>query len=230
MATGWATPGKWWTPAIDSVVDALLDDADQRSACAALARQRALDGVSLAETVDDIGALFAAARLGSPPYEIVRAVALAWGEAARSSIAAAGCTDPRTGLGTATHVEARLGEMYTEGRKYGFSPSETHALVIVELDTVGENGDPWNDNLRMSDVAECLRTVFDAGQVMGVTGPGRVVVVAARATGLPRTVEGLRRMMQDWRGSGSGPGPMIWVEALPVAQASAERLLSTLCA
>jgi len=230
LAAGWATPGGWWTPAIDDVVQAVLDDGDHRSACAELARQRALRGCSLAETIDDIGALFAAARLGTPPYEIIRAVALAWAEAAQSSIEAAGCVNPSTGLGTAAHVEARLGEMYAEGRKYGFSPSETHSLVVVELSAVGEIGDPWDDALRISDVAECLRTVFDSGQTMGLTAPGRVVVIVPRAADLPRTIDGVRRMLHEWRRVGVGsPGALIWVETLPAGQVAAGRLLSTLC-
>jgi hypothetical protein len=230
LATGWATPGGWWTPAIDAVVEAVLDDGDYRSACAELARQRALRGCSLAETIDDIGALFAAARLGTPPYEITRAVALAWAEAAQASIEAAGCVNATTGLGTAAHVEARLAEMYAEGRKYGYSPSETHSLVVVELSAVGQIGDPWDDALRISDVAECLRTVFDGGQTMGLTGPGRVVVIVPRAADLPRTIDGVRRMLHQWRRVGVGsPGALIWVESLPVGQVAAERLLSTLC-
>lgn len=227
---GWATPGAWWTPAIENVVEALLDDGDHLPACTELARERALAGCSLAETIDDLAALFAAARLGSPPFATVRAVSVAWAQAAADRIEAAGCTNPRTGLGTAAHVEARLQEMYAEGRRHGFSPAETHALVVVELPALAEVGDPWDDALHMSDVAECLRTVFDAGQVMGLAAAGRVVIVAPRAADLPRTIEGLRRMLQDWRRVGiDRTGPLCWIETLPNSPTGAGRLLATLC-
>jgi hypothetical protein len=225
---GWATPGSWWTAAIEPVVDAVLDDEDHVPACIELARERALSGCTLAETIDDVGALFAAARLGSPPFATVRAVSVGWAQAAQDRIEAAGCSHPFTGLGTAAHIETRLSEMYAEGRRYGFSPSETHAFIIVELPALNESIDPWDDKLRMSDVVECLRTVFDAGQVIGMVAPTRIVIVVPRAADLPRTVEGLRRMLQDWRGMGTEQGPLIWSEALPVTQVGAGRLLSSL--
>jgi hypothetical protein len=225
----WATPGSWWTPAIEPVVEAILDDEDHVPACVELARERALSGCSLAETIDDLGALFAVARLGTPPFATVRAVSIGWAQAAQDRIEASGCTHPITGLGTATHVETRLNEMYAEGRRYGFSPAETHALIVIELPALAESIDPWDDNLRMSDVVDCLRTFFDAGQVMGMAAPSRVVVVVPRAADLPRTVEGLRRMLQDWRRAGlDRPSPLIWSEALPVTQVGAGRLMTSL--
>jgi GGDEF domain-containing protein len=230
LEAGWATPGEWWTPAIEPVVEALLDDEDHLSACAELAAHRARSGCPLAETLDDLGALFAVARLGTPPFETVRAVSVAWVDAAQQQIEAAGCTHPGTGLGTAAHVEARLAEMYAEGRRHGYSPAETHALVVIELPAVAQVGDPWDAALRMSDVSDCLRTVFDAGEVMGVAGQSRVVVVVPRAADLPRTIEGLRRMLQDWRSNNlGGPGPIIWMESLPTNRPGAERLLASLC-
>jgi hypothetical protein len=230
LEAGWAVPGAWWTASIEPLVEALLDDEDHVPACIELARERALAGCSLAETIDDLGALFTAARLGTPPFATVRAVSVGWAQAAQHRIEAAGCTHPRSGLGTAAHVETRLREMYAEGRRHGFSPSETHALVVVELPALAEVADPWDDSLRVSDVAECLRTVFDAGQVMGFAGPGRVVVIVPRAADLPRTIEGLRRLLQDWRRAGiDRPGPLIWIEPLPVSDVGAGRLLSTLC-
>ncbi|HEX3830167.1 MAG TPA: hypothetical protein VHV82_23110 [Sporichthyaceae bacterium] len=227
---GWSRPGIWWTPAIELVVDAILDDEDHVPACIELARERALSGCGLADTIDDLGALFVAARLGTPPFATVRAVSVGWAQAAQDRIEASGCSHPLTGLGTAAHIETRLGEMYAEGRRYGFSPAETHALIIVELPALNDSVDPWDDNLRMSDVVECLRTVFDAGQVMGMVGPSRIVIVVPRAADLPRTVEGLRRMLQDWRRAGiDRPGPLIWSEALPVTEVGATRMLSSLC-
>jgi GGDEF domain-containing protein len=229
LEAGWSAPGHWWNPAVDAVAEALLDDEDPTGPCAQLARHRAVDGVSLEETIGDLAALWSVARLGSPTFAATRAASLAWVEAAQHRIEAVGCIDSRTGLGTTSHVEARLSELYAEGRRHGYSPAETHALVVVELDAVAETGNPWDLALRLSHVAECLRTVFDAGQVIGMAGPGRAVAVVPRATDLPRTAEALRRMLNEWRRTGTGAGPMVWVESLPVERPAAQRLLHSLC-
>lgn len=194
--------------------------------CAELARRRGREGVTLAETLDDIAALFRAARLGDPPFATVRTASVNWLSAAQGRIEAVGCVDPRYGLGTAAHLDARLAELYREGKRHGFSPAETHSLVVVELPAVAET--PWDDALRMSDVAACLLRVFDGGQAIGMITSRRAVVVTSRATGLPRSVEGLRRMLQDTRAVNAAAEPAIWIEPLPLERAEAGQLLATL--
>jgi hypothetical protein len=210
------------------LAEALLDDEDHLPIVAELARRRGREGVTLDETLDDIAALFTAARLGAPPFATVRTASVNWLAAAQGRIEAAGCVDPRYGLGTAAHLDARLAELYLEGERHGFSPAETHSLVIVELPVVAET--PWDDALRMSDVAHCLRTVFDGGQVMGMATPSRAVVVTARAVVMPRIVETLRQLLHDTRAISPTAEPAIWVEALPVERSAAGRLLATLTA
>lgn len=194
--------------------------------CAELARRRGRDGVTLEETLDDIAALFRAARLGDPPYATVRTVSVNWLSAAQGRIEAAGCVDPRYGLGTAAYLDARLAELYREGSRHGFSPAETHSLVVVELPAIAET--PWDDALRMSEVAACLLRVFDGGQAIGMITSRRAVVVTSRATGLPRTVEVLRRLLHDTRAVNAAAEPAIWIEALPQERAGAGQLLATL--
>jgi len=206
----------------------LLDDEDHLPACADLARRRGSEGVALTETLDDIAALFRAARLGDPSYAAVRTVSLNWLDAAQGRIDAAGCVDPRYGLGTAAHLDARLAELYQEGHRHGFSPAETHSLVVVELPEVAET--PWDDALRMSEVANCLRAVFDGGQTIGMATPRRAVVVAPRATDLPRAAEVLRRRLHRTRAVAPTAEPAIWIEALPIERADAGQLLATLTA
>jgi hypothetical protein len=228
LQTGWALPGAWWTSAAQTVVEALLDDDSHPEAYAELARQRAAAGVTLAETLDDLAALFVAARLGTPPYAITRAVSVAWVAAHQHAVEAIGCIDARHGLGTVAHVEARLSELYLEGARHGYSPAETHSLVVVQLREIRDSDDPWTDALRLSDVAQCLRTVFDAGQVMGLAGRDRVVVVAPRAADLPRSVEALRRLLKEWGPMAPAAQPDLWIEQLPTTRTSAGRLLSSL--
>jgi hypothetical protein len=230
VTAGWATPGYWWNEEVDAVVEAILDDGDHVTPCAELARRRARDGVSLAETLDDLGALFSAARLGSPPFQTLKAVSLAWTEASGQLSEAAGCVDPRSGLATTAHVRSRLFELYREAAWAGHNLGETHTLVFVELADRGEGGgDLWEDCLQMTDVAECMRAVFDAGQTIGLAGPGRAVAVVPRSTEVPRNVECLRRLLNDWHHFASGgPRPRIWVEPLPAASEAAGRLLNEL--
>lgn len=228
VEAGWATPGYWWNTSVDDVVDAVLDDGDHLSPFAELARWRAHDGVSLAETLNDLEALFTAARLGPPPFATVRAVSLAWAGAVAEYQESRGCIERRSGLATGAHVRARLAELYREATWAGHSLSETHCLVVVELAEV-DDGDLWNDALRMTDVAECMLAVFDAGQTIGLAGVGRAVAVVAKSSELPRNVECLRRLMNDWHRFGSpGPCPRIWVESLPSAGEAVGRLLNDL--
>lgn len=228
VEAGWATPGYWWNAAVDDVVDALLDDDDHIGPCSQLARYRARDGVSLAETLNDLEALFTAARLGPPPFATVRAVSLAWADAVAEYQETRGCVDRRSGLATGAHVRARLAELYREAGWAGHSLSETHCLVVVEL-VEPEDCDLWDDALRMTDVAECMLAVFDAGQTIGLAGKGRAVAVVARSSELPRNVECLRRLMADWHRFGSpGPCPRIWVESLPPVGENIGRLLNDL--
>ncbi len=204
----------------------MLDDEDHLSAVAELARRRGREGVTLEETLDDLSALFRAARLGEPSFATVRTASVNWLSSAQGRIEAAGCVDPRYGLGTAAHLDARLAELYQEGRRHGFSPAETHSLIVVELPAVAET--PWDDALRMSDVATSLRTVFDGGQVMGMATSRRAVVVTPRAVTMPHVISTLHRLLHDTRSVTAAAEPAIWIENLPQEHSDAGRLLTSL--
>ncbi|MGQ0466052.1 MAG: hypothetical protein ACT4QG_12095 [Sporichthyaceae bacterium] len=193
---------------------------------AELARRRGREGVTLEETLDDVAALFRAARLGDPPYATVRTVSVNWLASAWDRIDAAGCVDPRYGLGTAAHLDARLAELYREGARHGFSPSETHSLVVVELPAVAET--PWDDALRMSDVADCLRRVFDGGQAIGMITARRAVVLTWKGMGLSPAVEALRKQLHDSRAVTAAAEPAIWIKSLPQEPTEAGHLLAAL--
>src|ERR1700704_4177815 len=73
LATGWRMPDDWDTEAVDEVLAACRNRAPARgeaglaavgvtalaAACAGLGRSRARAGVGIAETIDDLAALFA---------------------------------------------------------------------------------------------------------------------------------------------------------------------------
>jgi hypothetical protein len=96
LAAGWRIPGDWDSEAIDEVLAACRNRAPASgeaglavvnagalaAACAGLGRSRARTGVGIAETIDDLAALFAV---------------LSWGEGGRAGLLAGG-EEGRAGL------------------------------------------------------------------------------------------------------------------------------------
>ncbi|HEY0693713.1 MAG TPA: hypothetical protein VGD71_32305 [Kribbella sp.] len=77
-----------------------------------------------------------------------------------------------TGLASLAHLRSRLGEIYREAELRGTSVPATYALVVVE--PLHRQGLPSVEReLRLIDVAECLRIVFRGGNVLGRIGPRR---------------------------------------------------------
>jgi GGDEF domain-containing protein len=225
-SNGWATTGDWWTPAIEAVADAVADGRDAAPSCAELGRVRAEDGASLAETMDDLTALYDVAGLGQPPYDAMRAISLAWAESSLQFLHALSCEDPLTGLATLAHLRTRIAESYREAERIGRPVAASHAVLVVELvdDMVG----PWERTLRLTDIAECMRAVFSGGETLARASDRRALALVTRRTDLPRTVEALRRLLVDWRVGEPVEPPRIWVEGLPYTGRSAVRLLDEL--
>jgi hypothetical protein len=107
LAAGWRIPGDWDSEAVDEVLAACRNRAPASgeaglaavrpgalsAACAGLGRSRARDGVGIAETIDDLAALFAVLGWG----EGGRAGLLAGGEEGKAGLLAAG-EEGRAGL------------------------------------------------------------------------------------------------------------------------------------
>src|SRR6201989_529715 len=117
LATGWRMPDDWETQAVGEVLAACRNRALARgdaglaaagapalaAACAGLGRSRARAGGGIAETIDDLGALFAVlgegeGRQWDPPLRLVGAIAEGWAEESVSQFAHVGCEDPLSGL------------------------------------------------------------------------------------------------------------------------------------
>jgi hypothetical protein len=100
LGAGWRIPGDWDSDAVDEVLAACRNRAPASgeaglaavrpgaltAACAGLGRSRARDGVGIAETIDDLAALFAVLGWG----EGGRAGLLAGGEGGRAGLLAGG--------------------------------------------------------------------------------------------------------------------------------------------
>jgi hypothetical protein len=107
LAAGWRIPGDWDSEAVDDVLAACRNRAPASgeaglaavragaltAACAGLGRSRARDGVGIAETIDDLAALFAVLGWG----EGGQAGLLAGGEEGKAGLLAAG-EEGRAGL------------------------------------------------------------------------------------------------------------------------------------
>ena len=120
---------------------AVVGDDRLTAACTGLGRSRARAGIGIAETIDDLAALFAvlgaesasehadpggrdrAGRGSAPPLRLVCAIAEGWAEESVAQLAQ-GCEDPLSGLATLPYLRTRLAEVYREAEQGGTSPAE----------------------------------------------------------------------------------------------------------
>ena len=206
LATGWFSPADWWDPACDAVVESVLSGADPLAPVARLGRVRAELGCTIEESLDDLAALFVAAGAQEPSLETVRALAGGWAESGLQEVGAASCFDSVTGLCTRAYLEARLAELYRDGRPG--HPADQLCLVIVDIGIPGDlNGLP-----ALHRTSEMLRRTFTKGSTLARIGPGRFLAVTAAGPALPghlKTLEGLLSGHED------DTAAAVWVESLP---------------
>lgn len=211
-----------------AIAEALRDGADVVPASDEVGRQLATDGVSLVEALDGLSALYRSIAGGEPAFDAVRALSSSWAEASLVYLHTLSCEDPLTGLSSLAHLRSRLGELYREAELRGTSVSRTHALVVVEpLNPPGTS--PFDRELRLVDVAECLRIVFCGGDVLGRVGSHRAAALVGREPNLPEQVATARALITQWRLDTDVPQlARIWIEGLPNTDAMAGRVLDEL--
>jgi hypothetical protein len=211
-----------------AIAEALRDGADVVPASDEVGRQLAADGVSLLEALDGLSALYRSIAGGEPAFAAVRALSSSWAEASLIYLHSLSCEDPLTGLSSLKHLRSRLGEIYREADHRGTSVPATHALVVVEpLNPAGTS--PFDRELRLIDVAECLRIVFAGGDVLGRVGSHRAAALVRREPNLPDQVETVRALITQWRLDTEEPRlDRIWIEGLPATDPMATRLLDEL--
>ncbi|GAB3950091.1 hypothetical protein GCM10029976_084220 [Kribbella albertanoniae] len=211
-----------------AIAEALHDGADVVPASDEVGRRLAADGVSLLEALDGLSALYRSIAGGEPAFAAVRALSSSWAEASLIYLHTLSCEDPLTGLSSLAHLRSRLGELYREAEFRGTSVPQTHALVVVEpLNPPGTS--PFERELRLVDVAECLRIVFCGGDVLGRVGARRATALVGRDPNLPEQVETVRALITQWRLDTDVPQlARVWIEGLPGSEAMAERVLDEL--
>lgn len=207
LAGGWFSPADWWDPACDAAVESLLSGGTDLLPCVArLGQVRAELGCTIEESLDDLTALFVASGATEPPLQAVRALAGGWAESGLREVGAASCFDSVTGLSTRAYLEARLGEMYRDGRPG--HPADQLCLVVVDMDipsTLG--GLP-----ALHRTSEVLRRTFTTGTTLARIGTGRFVAVAAIGPALPGHLKALESLLADHDDETTAA---VWVESLP---------------
>jgi hypothetical protein len=249
LATGWRMPDDWDSEAVEEVLGACQNRALARgeaglaavgatalaAACAGLGRSRARAGVGIAETIDDLAALFAVLGGGGgertgvlgggeggrwdPALRLVGAIAEGWAEESVSQFARGGCEDPLSGLATLSYLRTRLAEVYREAEQGGTSPAETHRLLVVGLP---RRPDPWRRLALPILVGRDLRAAFPGGETLSLAKPGPAIALVPARRDLPLQYARLRRNIQ------AAFGTQIRMTPLPGRLTEALRLVDEL--
>jgi hypothetical protein len=217
-----------------AVVEALQDETDVVPASTEVGRKLADDGVPLPDALDGLHAAYNAVHGTEPAFDAIRALSQSWSESSLQYLHSLSCDDPLTGLASLAHLRSRLNELYRESELIGTPVSHTHALVMVEA-LPPLDGTNVDRELRLVDIAECLRIVYCGGEVLARIGLTRGAALVARTDGLPEQVETVRALITAWRREDDDglelddfPVPRVWIEGLPTSVEWAGRLLDEL--
>lgn len=222
LGNGWLAADDWHTEAVDAVARAVLPGTplvEVAVACGRLGRSRAEAGIGIAETIEDLGALFAAVGPAGPPLRLVSAVAEGWAEEGLARYAQACCEDPLTGLTTMCYLRTRLTEVYREAGQLGTSPAGTHRLLVIRW---LRRPDPWRRMARAIRFSHDLRAAFPGGDTLADASPRSVIALVKARGDLPARYAGLRRAIRI-----SG-GAQVRMAPLPALLAEALRLVDEL--
>jgi hypothetical protein len=227
QAGGWLVGDDWHTEAVDAVITATyITDADAGAlllACARLGRSRAKAGIGIAETIDDLAALFAVlgqegkeGKEEEPPLHLVCSIAEGWAEEGLAQLTASGCEEPLSGLATVPYLRTRLAEVYREAAQNGTSPAETHRLLVVRLP---RRADPWPRMALAILVGHDLRAAFPGGETLSLArqnGTGLALALVGAHGDLPLRYARLRRTVHATFGTQirMTPLPGLLAEAL----------------
>lgn len=172
---GWRIPGDWWTPAVDAVLDAVIEEDGLAGPCARLGAARAEAGVGLAEAFDDLFSFFAVLhRL--PPAFVVRRFAESYAESAPEAENSTESIDPLTGFARVDYLRHRLGEVYREAAALGVRAHTRHGLLSVRFDTLPPG---WGDVTSRLAAGRVLRSTFSRGETIANVGPSVTAVLTA---------------------------------------------------
>lgn len=205
-------------------MEAVVDRRDVGAACAELGRARGEAGVGMAETLDDLCALYVELPAGVPPLDGLRALAVAWAEAGVAPLREVTCEDPLSGLASAAYLRTRLAELYREVERSGRTVSSRHGLLVVPTGAAAAHR--WDGLLRRLALGAALRAVFSGGETLAVLGPAAVVGLVERGPDLHNRLLSLRRRLDE--ATSTRGLPRVWLERLPETLPAAYDLLEDL--
>lgn len=214
--SGYAVP-----PRLVALVGAWNGDGDVSDAVWEAGSLYALDGESLRALLEDVDGTRAALRLPRADVALVRALAMAWSEAAMGRYARLTCTDPLTGLATAQHLQTQIVTL-SRRREAG-----AWALVVVEIGpgVTSMSAVPAGmfELIGLSHVAAVVAAEMTADLTVARLAPRRCAALVPRdvATALATRIDG---RVQEQLGA-----TRTWVERLPTDPTRAAALIDELC-
>ncbi|MGH1562234.1 hypothetical protein [Mumia sp. DW29H23] len=209
---------------LDALRDVLRGGEDPEGVAVELGAAAATEGIGWSELLRDVEDVSRSVSGSLPPYEMVRAMSIAWTETAMQDAYAASCEDPLTGLTSATHLRTRLDDAYRLAERNGASASDTWAFVVVEITSSGGPEIGLLRSLSMIVVSELLRACFDGDETIARLGERRAVALVRRADAT-RGYSALRGLLES---SPDVPQTRVWVEGVPATSEAASRLLGEL--
>lgn len=243
LASGWLASDDWHTRAVDAVTKAITSDAERDVvlACGRLGRSRAEAGIGIAETIEDLAALFAVRDGIAPPLHHLTAACVGWAEEGLARQAQGRCEDPLTGLTTVPYLRTRLAEIYRDADQAGTSPARTHRLVVVQMSRQvsqhdqhdvhdqPDRPDPWRRIAQAIMLGHDLRAAFPGGATLCgnpqlATGDGPAIALVRARDDLPARYAKLRRTVRVRLTSGA----QIRMAPLPARLTEALRLVDEL--
>ncbi len=224
-SAGWSYPSDWLKASVDALCEALVEGRVPWDAAERLGRERGAAGVGLPETLADIDALTTLVTTDLAE-QLRRAVSLGWSEQATAPQVE--IIDPMTGLAILGYLQVRLEEVYRAGAAAGIPVNESHALVMVSVDTQGH---ALGRRLPMVIVADGLRAVFDGGESLAVLSDWVIAVLCERERRLPRRVALAQSTAKRLLSSDDLVGDVqvrSWIEPLPSTVGMATQLVANL--
>lgn len=181
-------------------------------------------GSPLQEVLDQLERAYAS-KGAKPAYEVVRALTVAWSEAALVHHHEQSCEDPLTALSTLAHLRSRLGDLYRGAERSGYAVGDAYSLVVVELPRV-ESANMLSDSLAMLEMAEAMRTVYSGDETIAQVSPRRAVALVESERTDRSTLELLQILIR--RQTNGNAEPRFWIESPPRSAAGIGWLLSEL--
>jgi hypothetical protein len=240
LAGGWLASDDWHTEAADAATKAITSGAERDVvlACGWLGRSRAEAGIGIAETIEDLAALFAVRDGTAPPLGHLTAACVGWAEEGLARHAQGCCEDPLTGLTTVPYLRTRLAEVYREADQAGTSPARTHRLVVVQISRQAgrhdrhdqpDRPDPWRRMAQAIMLGHDLRAAFPGGATLCgnpqlAAGAGPAIALVRARDDLPARYAKLRRTVRVRLTSGA----QIRMAPLPARLTEALRLVDEL--